>query len=136
MALQNIKISEDDFDLFIGLDPTDKIEYLYDILTVGKEAANSKQIEQLHTRLEHARIVQVKIQDLMVGPFRLCISNYDDIITFNSDSIRVIRHFIKKMNHDGTILATVPYIKKSEFDFYKYFKAYRILGVNQPLCEN
>jgi hypothetical protein len=136
MALQNIKISEDDFDLFIGLDPTDKIEYLYDILTVGKEAANSKQIEQLHTRLEHARIVQVKIQDLMVGPYRLCISNYDDIITFNSDSIRVIRHFIKKMNHDGTILATVPYIKKSEFDFYKYFKAYRILGVNQPLCEN
>jgi len=136
MALQNIKISEDDFDLFIGLDPTDKIEYLYDILTVGKEAANSKQIEQLHTRLEHARIVQVKIQDLMVGPFRLCISNYDDIITFNSDSIRVIRHFIKKMNHDGTILATIPYIKKSEFDFYKYFKAYRILGVNQPLCEN
>jgi len=136
MALQNIKISEDDFDLFIGLDPTDKIEYLYDILTVGKEAANSKQIEQLHTRLEHARIVQVKIQDLMVGPYRLCISNYDDIITFNSDSIRVIRHFIKKMNHDGTILATVPYIKKSDFDFYKYFKAYRILGVNQPLCEN
>jgi hypothetical protein len=136
MALQNIKISEDDFDLFIGLDPTDKIEYLYDILTVGKEAANSKQIEQLYTRLEHARIVQVKIQDLMVGPYRLCISNYDDIITFNSDSIRVIRHFIKKMNHDGTILATVPYIKKSEFDFYKYFKAYRILGVNQPLCEN
>jgi len=136
MALQNTKISEDDFDLFIGLDPTDKIEYLYDILTVGKESANSKQLEQLHARLEHARIVQVKIQDLMVGPYRLCISNYDDIITFNSDSIRVIRHFIKKMNHDGTILATVPYIKKSEFDFYKYFKAYRILGVNQPLCEN
>lgn len=136
MALQNTKISEDDFDLFIGLDPTDKIEYLYDILTVGKESANSKQLEQLHARLEHARIVQVKIQDLMVGPYRLCISNYDDIITFNSDSIRVIRHFIKKMNHDGTILATVPYIKKSDFDFYKYFKAYRILGVNQPLCEN
>jgi hypothetical protein len=136
MALQNTKISEDDFDLFIGLDPTDKIEYLYDILTVGKESANSKQLEQLHARLEHARIVQVKIQDLMVGPYRLCISNYDDIITFNSDSIRVIRHFIKKMNHDGTILATVPYIKKSEFDFYKYFKAYRVLGVNQPLCEN
>jgi hypothetical protein len=136
MALQNTKISEDDFDLFIALDPTDKIEYLYDILTVGKEAANSKQMEQLHARLEHARIVQVKIQDLMVGPYRLCISNYDDIITFNSDSIRVIRHFIKKMNHDGTILTTVSYIKKSEFDFYKYFKAYRILGVNQPLCEN
>jgi hypothetical protein len=136
MKLQNAKISEDDFDLFIGLDPTDKIEYLYDILTVGKESANSKQLEQLHARLEHARIVQVKIQDLMVGPYRLCISNYDDIITFNSDSIRVIRHFIKKMNHDGTILATVPYIKKSDFDFYKYFKAYRILGVNQPLCEN
>jgi hypothetical protein len=136
MKLQNAKISEDDFDLFIALDPADKIVYLYDILTVGKESANSKQIEQLHARLEHARIVQVKIQDLMVGPYRLCISNYDDIITFNSDSIRVIRHFIKKMNHDGTILATVSYIKKSEFDFYKYFKAYRILGVNQPLCEN
>ena len=136
MNLQNVKISEDDFDLFISLDPADKIVYLYDILTVGKEFANSKQLEQLHAKLEHARIVQVKIQDLMVGPYRLCISNYDDIITFNSDSIRVIRHFIKKMNHDGTILATVPYIKKSDFDFYKYFKAYRILGVNQPLCEN
>lgn len=136
MKLQNAKISEDDFDLFITLDPTDKVQYLYDILTIGKESANSKQVEQLQAKLAYARIVQVKIQDLMVGPYRLCISNYDDIITFNSDSIRVIRHFIKKMNHDGTILATISHIKKTEFDFYKYFKAYRILGVNQPLCEN
>jgi hypothetical protein len=136
MKLQNINITENDFDLFIALDPEDKIEFLYDILTIGKESASSKQLERIHEQIERSRMVVVKVQDLMVGPYRLCISNYGNVITFNSDSIRVIRHFIKKMNHDGTLLATVPYIKKSEFDFYKYFKAYRILGVNQPLCEN
>lgn len=136
MKLQNIKISEDDFDLFVALDPADKVEFLYDVLTDGVESAVSKQTKQFQERIEHSRMVVVKVQDLMVGPYRLCISNYGNIITFNSDSIRVIRHFIKKMNHDGTLLASISYIKKSEFDLYKYFKAYRILGVNQPLCEN
>jgi hypothetical protein len=136
MKLQNVKITENDFDLFISLDAADKIEYLYDVLVNGSESANDKQLSRIHEQIEHARMIVVKVQDLMVGPYRLCISNYGDIITFNSDSIRVIRHFIKKMNHDGTLLATVPYIKKSEVDFYKYFKAYRVLGVNQPLCEN
>lgn len=136
MNLKNIHINEDTFDLFVSLDPSDKIEFLYDALVNSVDHSYNKQLEQLHARFESARFVVVRTQDLMVGPYRLCVSNYGDVITFNSDSIRVIRHFVKKMTHDGTILSSLSYVKKTEIDMYKYFKAYKIVGTTQPICEN
>ena len=136
MKLQNVLISEEDFDLFVALNPTNKVEFLYDCLVGTVRDAVDKQLIDFQEHIERARYVVVKTQDLQVGPYRLCISNYGNIITFNSDSIRVIRHFVKKMTHDGTMLGSLTYIKKTEIDMYKYFKAYRIIGVGQPLCEN
>jgi hypothetical protein len=136
MSLKNININEETFDLFVSLDPEDKVQFIYDALTDSVENSYQKQLEILHTKFEKSSYILVRTQDLLVGPYRLCITNYGDIITFNSDSIRVIRHFIKKMAHDGTMLTTLSYIKKSEVDMYKYFKAYKILGTTQPICEN
>ena len=136
MNLKNVNIPEDTFDLFVSLDPADKVEFLYDTLIDGVEQSFNKQLDRLHAQFESARYVVVRTQDLMVGPYRLCISNYGNVITFNSDSIRVIRHFVKKMTHDGTMLSSLNYVKKTEIDMYKYFKAYKILGTTQPICEN
>ncbi len=136
MNLRNIHVNEDTFDLFVSLDPADKVEFLYDTLTDGVEQSFNKQLDRLHAQFEAARYVVVRTQDLLVGPYRLCISNYGNVITFNSDSIRVIRHFVKKMTHDGTMLSSLNYVKKTEIDMYKYFKAYKILGTTQPICEN
>jgi len=136
MKLNSINITEDTFDLFVSLDPADKVEFLYDTIINGVDNSFNKQLERLHAKFEAARFVVVRTQDLLVGPYRLCISNYGDVITFNSDSIRVIRHFVKKMTHDGTMLSSLNYIKKSEIDMYKYFKAYKIVGTTQPICEN
>jgi len=136
MNLKNVNIPEDTFDLFVSLDPANKVEFLYDTLTDGVEQSFNKQLDRLHAQFEAARYVVVRTQDLLVGPYRLCISNYGNVITFNSDSIRVIRHFVKKMTHDGTMLSSLNYVKKTEIDMYKYFKAYKILGTTQPICEN
>jgi len=116
MSLKNININEETFDLFVSLDPEDKVQFIYDALTDSVENSYQKQLEILHTKFEKSSYILVRTQDLLVGPYRLCITNYGDIITFNSDSIRVIRHFIKKMAHDGTMLTTLSYIKKSEVD--------------------
>ena len=116
MNLKSININEEIFDLFVSIDPTDKVEFLYDALVDNVNNSYNKQLERLHARFEESRFLVVRTQDLLVGPYRLCISNYGNIITFNSDSIRVIRHFVKKMTHDGTMLASMSYMKKTEID--------------------
>ena len=59
------------------------------------------------------------------------------MITFNSDSIRVIRSFVRKFYRDGHILLTDRTLKKDpDMDIYRYFKAYKLLKLGMPICEN
>ena len=47
MQLNELEILEDDFDLFVALDDSDKIEFLFDATTMGVEAAAVKQVMNL-----------------------------------------------------------------------------------------
>ena len=53
----------------------------------------------------------------------------------NSDSLRAIKSFVNKMSNDGLLLWQLK-IKKSIFDMYRYYKAYKIIGRVGPVSSN
>ena len=135
MRLDELEIWEDDFDLFVALDDADKIEFLYDAIEDGTEAAVIKHVEKLAERYA-PKVPMIASEDFNVGPYRLCVTTFKQSeIHLNSNSLRAIRQFVKKIINDGVILWPLDK-KKGEFDIYRYFKAYKIVGKAGPFCEN
>ena len=136
MGLTDLEIWEDDFDLFVALDDTDKIEFLFDASEVGLEAAVVKHVSRLADKYM-PKAPAISSQDFAVGPYRLCVTNYKDSeIHLNSNSLRAIRQFVRKLFNDGVLIWPLDKKKNSEFDIYRYFKAYKIIGKVGPFCEN
>ena len=48
MEIDNLHINETDFDVFLGLDPKDKIEFIYDAQFMGKDISLHKALEKLN----------------------------------------------------------------------------------------
>jgi hypothetical protein len=135
--LNELKITDEEFDLFWILSGTEKIEFVYNALEIGVSDAMAMLLTKSLSAHSHERDNFKSSEDLLVGPHRLNISLMNNIITFNSDSIRVIRSFVKKFYRDGHILLSDKTIKKEpEIDIYRYFKAYKILKLGAPICEN
>ena len=135
MSLGKIKIYEDDFDLFVLLNDTDKIQFLYDTDSLGARGAMLKQVAKFEA--EHAEDIRfAHVEDLIVGKYRLCIVKYDNTVTFNCDSLAIINRFTHKLWEQGNILVRDHSLKKTQIDIYKYFKAYEILQLSMPISEN
>jgi hypothetical protein len=134
MNLNELEILEDDFDLFVALDDADKIEFLYDATEVGMDAAVIKHVKKMTDKF-FPKTPIVSSEDFQVGQYRLCITSMPDQIQLNSNSLKAIRHFVKKITNDGIMLLSID-AKKSEFDLYRYFKAYKIIGRGDPLSSN
>ena len=135
MKINELEIWEDDFDLFVALDDSAKIEFLFDATEIGTEAAVVKHVSKLADKYM-PKTPMISSQDFSVGPYRICVTNYKDSeIYFNSNSLRAIRQFVRKLFNDGVLLWTMDK-KKTEFDMYRYFKAYKIIGKVGPFCEN
>tara|TARA_R110001592_G_scaffold263845_4_gene529213 strand:- start:377 stop:781 length:405 start_codon:yes stop_codon:yes gene_type:complete len=134
MKLNELEILEDDFDLFVALDDTDKIEFLFDATQLGLEAATIKQVGKLADKYAPKRPM-VTVEDYQVGPYRLCITQYPNKIHLNSNSIRAIRKFTEKLWNDGLLLQRLK-AKKDEFDIYRFLRVYEIIGKVEPFCSN
>ena len=134
MKLNELEILEDDFDLFVALDDTDKIEFLFDATQVGLEEASIKQVGKLADR--YAPIAPaVSVQKYQVGPYRLCVTQYPNKIHLNSNSLKAIRKFISKLWNDGIILKQLK-ATKTDFDIYRFLRVYEVIGKGQPFCNN
>jgi hypothetical protein len=133
MKLKELNICEDDFDLFIELSPKEKIQFLFDASESGIDHAVIQHVQRLHERIKQTN--SIKAQDIEVGMYRLAILSTKDEIHLNSDSIRVIRAFTRKLWNDGYILRKLDK-KKSDFDFYKFYKAYKVIGKEMPFSNN
>lgn len=135
--LKDLKVNPDEYDVYNILSDAGKLEYLIDALEIGSEAAILRQIEKsMHLKSDNMESVDT-VNDLQVGPYRLCITAYDGTVTFNSDSIKVIRGVVRKLFQDGNILVRDNSIKKDrDYDIYKYFKAYTVMKTGMPICEN
>ena len=135
MRLDELEILEDDFDLFVALDDSDKIEFLFDATEHGTEVAVVKHVSKLAEKYIPKRPM-ITSEDFSVGPYRLCVTSFQDKeIYLNSNSLRAIRQFVNKLFNDGVLLWRLDK-KKTEFDIYRFFKAYKIVGKVDPFCSN
>jgi hypothetical protein len=134
MRLDELEILEHDFDLFVALDDSDKIEFLFDATEIGIEEAVVKHVSKLAEKFT-PKVPMVSSEDFSVGDCRLCVTSFPNEIHLNSNSLRAIRQFVNKLFNDGILLWPLDK-KKSEFDIYRYFKAYKIIGKAGPFCEN
>jgi spore cortex formation protein SpoVR/YcgB (stage V sporulation) len=134
MKLNELEILEDDFDLFVALDDSDKIEFLFDATQIGMEAAVIKQVARLTEKYQMREPI-VQVTDYEVGPYRISVTEYPDKLHINSNSLRAIRRFVEKLWNDGTLLRRVKE-KKTEFDIYKYLRVYDVIGKVPPICSN
>jgi|TARA_R110002074_G_scaffold234079_1_gene405904 hypothetical protein len=135
MKFDELEIMEDDFDLFILLDEPNKIEYLHDTAILGPRGAMLKQIAKIED-MKQESMGMAHVQDVLVSGHRLCITTYDDVITFNSESLSVINKCIKNIWLDGHIMTRDHDVVKTSLDIYKYFKAFSIIKLSMPICEN
>jgi|688.fasta_scaffold228790_3 hypothetical protein len=134
--LTDLEILSDEYDLFWMLSDSEKIEFLFDALSIGVSESILKQICKPKPS-SGLNVKSSSSEDMSVGPHRLCISVFDDILTLNSDNLRVIRIFVRKFFRDGYILVRTNEIKKDkDYDIYRYFKAYNIYKTGLPICEN
>jgi len=134
MNLQDLEILEDDFDLFVALNNREKIEFLFDASEIGLEASVLKQIDKLTNNLPYYN-PKVIVEDYNIGHTRLSVTLMKNQVHLNSNSLKAIRRFVNKMINDGLILWP-SLAKKSVFDAYRYFKAYKLIGRTGPLSSN
>ena len=137
MQLNELEILEDEFDLFVALDDSDKIEFLFDALTMGVEATAVKHVINLSEKYKPAAKSKpiIQTEDYQVGSHRLCVTSFPDKIHLNSTSLIAIRRFVDKLFNDGVLLMRIPE-KKSEFDLYRFFRAYKVIGRGEPFSSN
>ena len=136
MNLNELEILEDDFDLFVALNDKEKIEFLFDALETGIEASVLKQIAKLDELYHRVPIKQkIRTEDYQVGDTRLSITYTGTEVHLNSNSLKAIRSFVNKMINDGILLWPAS-TKKSVFDMYRYFKAYKVIARATPISSN
>jgi hypothetical protein len=136
MKINELEILEDDFDLFVALDDSDKIEFLFDATEYGTEVAVVKHVTKLADKYI-PKTPMISAEDFSVGPYRLCVTTFNNKseIHLNSNSLKAIRQFVKKLFNDGALLWPLSK-KKGEFDYYRFFKAYKVIGNVGPYSSN
>ena len=134
MRLNEMIIKADEYDLFHILSGREKLEFMLNALDVGPEESMFKQISKSSILRPDPMFQQ---EDLQVGVHRLLISAYDDIIVLNSDSLKVLRAFTRKIFRDGHLLISNTEVTKDrDIDIYRYFKAFNVIKLDMPICEN
>ena len=94
MRLNEMIIKADEFDLFHILTDNEKLEFMLNALDIGPEESMYKQVSKSNIFRPDPLFDQ---EDIKVGLHRLLISAYDDILVLNSDSLKVVRSFMKKI---------------------------------------
>ena len=134
MQLNEMIIKADEYDLFHILSGPEKLEFMLNALDIGPEESMFKQLSKSNILRPDPLFQQ---EELQVGILRLLISAYDAIIVLNSDSLKVIRAFIRKIFRDGHLLVHNSDVTKDrDIDVYRYFKAFNVIKLDMPICEN
>jgi len=134
MRLNEMIIKADEYDLFHILSGPEKLEFMINAMDLGPEESMFNQISKSNVLRPDPMFQQ---EDLQVGVHRLLISAYDDIIVLNSDSLKVLRAFKRKIFRDGHLLiSNIEVTKDRDIDIYRYFKAFNVIKLDMPICEN
>ena len=138
MNLSELEILEKEFDLFVALDDTQKNEFLFDASEMGVEEACIKQLSKFMEAAKKSvpKIPIISSEDYQVGDHRLCVTTLPNELYLNSNSLRAIHKFVGKLVNDGLILMRNKTAQKTEFDMYRFFRAYKIIGNGGPISSN
>ena len=110
-------------------------EFLFDALEEGIESSVHKQVEKLTRLIPTRKQPIIQVEDYQVGNTRLSVTLTKNEVHLNSNSIKAIRNFVCKMVNDGLMLWPSS-TKKSVFDLYRFFKAYKVIGRATPISNN
>jgi len=136
MNLQDLEILEDDFDLFVALDDTEKIEFLFDAVESGIEASILKQVTKLDEQYTNIDVKhKISTEDFQFGQYRIAVTLTPNEVHLNSNSLKAIRSFTNKMFNDGLMLWPLK-MKKSVFDIYRFYKSFSIIGRGTAISSN
>jgi len=130
--LGELNIGEDVFDMFITFNASEKIEFLSDALEFGAEAAILKQISKISEEITMKSSPIISSQDFMSSGHRLCVTTFEGELQLNSNSLKTIRNFVLKLMMDGLIVTHIDK-KKSCYDMYRYFRAYKVIYHGDPI---
>lgn len=144
MEIDDLHITQQDFNLFKTLKPKDKIEFIYDAQFLGKEISIHKAISKIESikKPTNNPILNELFQDTLFDELRwnndrLTIMISNRMVYINSTSIRWIRSMVSKLFSDGHILIRNKKVKKSiGIDIYRFYRCYDIVGSGDPLCLN
>tara|TARA_R110000744_G_scaffold81246_1_gene159786 strand:- start:365 stop:814 length:450 start_codon:yes stop_codon:yes gene_type:complete len=149
MEIDNLHINETDFDLFLGLEPKDKIEFLYDAHVVGKDISLHRAIAKLNLPELRNQPEEISLNDLFQDTMpetvydelrwngqKLTLMIANDMIHLNSTSLKWVRRIVKKLFNDGHIMMKNKFAKKTSIDIYKYYRCYNLIGTCSPICLN
>lgn len=139
--MQKDAIYIEDFLYFhIKLDFNKKIEFVYDMLKYDASYAIEKHINsQIDKTIEEVitpPMDQLIISAIIESDKILSIAIQDNKIYLNSDSLKMIKRYAHKMMFDGLVLERIRDIRKSEYEPYRFFRAYKIVGHGSPISMN
>ena len=134
MMISELNIKEDEFDMFITFNASEKIEFLSDALEFGVEMAMLNQVCDM-SEDELPLEVITSSQDFMHENARICVTTFKGELQLNSNSLGSIRSFIRKLTNDGLVITSIDK-KKSDMDMYRYFRAFKVHGHVAPISLN
>ena len=134
MMISELNIKEDEFDMFITFNASEKIEFLSDALEYGVEIAMLNQVCDI-SEDEPPLGVITSSQDFIHANARICVTTLKGELQLNSDSLGSIRSFIRKLTNDGLVLMAMKKTK-SDMDIYRYFRAFSVHGHVAPISLN
>jgi len=129
MKLSNVKIHEDEFDVFLSLTPSQKLEFMEEMQRNGEI-----DVEKYMPSDDEGEISIFRCFDVAHGTDRMCIMQYDNIIRINSSSLKLLRAYTRKLWMDGLILYKME-SNKINIDNYRFLRVYRIQE-HLAICEN
>lgn len=142
MNLNDLHINRDDYEFFKELNAVEKIEFLwecqymdgeYSLVGHLDEEEDDEFNEEAAAHLDDDIPVQEDYYDTTNG-HRLTLFILNNHLYINCTSLKLLRSYVNKLVfNDGIILSQVKNARKTEYDLFKYFKCYRIIGKGMPI---
>jgi hypothetical protein len=149
MEMDNLHFNEMDFDVFLELEPKDKIEFIYDAQFIGKDLSLHKAMSKINSRVNESderelyltNLFQNTIQDTAYDEIaymgqKMTFIAFNNMMHFNSTSLKWINSIVKRLSNDGYVILRNSFAKKTTADQYRYYRCYNIIGECPVTCLN
>tara|TARA_Y100001963_G_scaffold139694_1_gene205806 strand:- start:704 stop:1126 length:423 start_codon:yes stop_codon:yes gene_type:complete len=140
MQISKIHIDKDDYNFFSTLEDKEKIEFLYDVQSIGLNLSIVKRIEKDEKELNQSLsdiFQDTMMEEIFSSTGKLIITTMNNYIHLNSNSLKMIRSFVHKLIDDGHIIMRHTNAKKlANIDSLRYYRCYELIGSGDPFCPN